>query len=301
MRGVGHCGHERASGRLRPVATLVSTWPNRTLLPAIRTTLASGEEGLLCVAFANRKGVALLDEQLSGLAVRGGCRMLLTSAFGGGPDGITAPAVQRLQRCGVHVRVLNPSGGTYHPKMYLSRRRQGVTGLVGSANLTSGLLGNIETGVVLDASDMTAATDAWELGEALWAHPASRDWDRSIDVVEPEPMQPSLLERLMVAIPAGSVVATLSTGAANRVAAVTADGVWVETDRSTAAGSGPQLVDGWMLDLAWTALQTAGELTNDRLLNDLHVHRSSFVCAALARLPEVAVIERRPIKLAMRT
>lgn len=282
------------------MATLVSTWPNGTLLPAIRSTLASGDEGLLCVAFANRKGVALLDEELSGLATRGGCRMLLTSAFGGGRDGITAPAVQRLRRAGVRVRVLNPGGGTYHPKMYLCRRRRAVTGLVGSANLTSGLLGNIETGVVLDASDAVAAGDAWDLGEALWAHPAARDWDHSIDEVRPEPMRASLVERLMAAIPAGSVVPTLSTGASNRVAAITADGVWVETDRSVAAGSGPQLVDGWMLDLAWTALQAARELTNDHLLNDLHVHRSSFVCAALAQLPEVEVLERRPIKLALR-
>ena len=281
------------------MATLVSTWPNGTLLPAIRSTLASGDEGLLCVAFANRKGVALLDEELSGLATRGDCRMLLTSAFGGGRDGITAPAVQRLHRAGVRVRVLNPGGGTYHPKMYLSRRRRAVTGLVGSANLTSGLLGNIETGVVLDASAI-AAGDAWKLGEALWAHPAARDWDHSIDEVRPEPMRASLVERLMAAIPAGSVVPTLSTGASNRVAAITADGVWVETDRSVAAGSGPQLVDGWMLDLAWTALQAARELTNDHLLNDLHVHRSSFVCAALAQLPEVEVLERRPIKLALR-
>lgn len=282
------------------MATLVSTWPNGTLLPAIRSTLGAGDEGLLCVAFANRKGVALLDQELAELAHRGGCRMLLTTAFGGGRDGITAPAVQRLHRAGVRVRVLNPGGGTYHPKMYLSRRGDAVTGLVGSANLTSGLLGNIETGVVLGTADAGAARDAWELGEALWAHPVARDWDQSIDEVEPEPMPPSLVERLMAALPAGSVVPTLSTGAANRVAAVTADGVWVETDRSVAAESGPQLVDGWMLDLAWTALQTVGELTNNHLLNDLHVHRSSFVCAALARLPEVEVVEHRPIKLALR-
>jgi hypothetical protein len=282
------------------MATLVSTWPNGTLLPAIRSTMASGDEGLLCVAFANRKGVALLDDELSGLAERNGCRMLLTSVFGGGRDGITAPAVLRLQRAGVRVRVLNPGGGTYHPKMYLSRSGQRVAGLVGSANLTSGLLSNIETGVVLDVADAVAARDAWDLGEALWAHPAARDWDQAIDEVGPEPMPPSLVERLMAAIPAGSVVATLSTGAANRVAAVTAEGVWVETDRSTASGAGPQLVEGWMVDLAWTALQSAGELTNDHLLNVLHVHRSSFVCAALAELPEVDVVDRRPIKLALR-
>jgi hypothetical protein len=35
-------------------------------------------------------------------------------------------------------------------------------------------------------------------------------------------------------------------------------------------------------------------------INELHVHRSSFVCAALAQLPEVEVVERRPIKLALR-
>lgn len=68
------------------MATLVSTWPHGTLLPAIRSTLESGEEGLLCVAFAIRKGVALLDDELSGLAHRNGCRMLLTGAFGGGRD-----------------------------------------------------------------------------------------------------------------------------------------------------------------------------------------------------------------------
>jgi hypothetical protein len=55
-----------------------------------------------------------------------------------------------------------------------------------------------------------------------------------------------------------------------------------------------------MLDLAWTARQAAGELTNDHRPNDLHVHRSSYVCAALAQLPEVEAVERRPIKLALR-
>ncbi|MGB8021649.1 MAG: HNH endonuclease [Candidatus Nanopelagicales bacterium] len=136
------------------VGESIAGWASRSRVPLAdlgrdrgQVVPLSGEEGLLCVAFANRKGVALLDEELSGLADRGGCRMLLTSAFGGGRDGITAPAVRRLHRAGVRVRVLNPGGGTYHPKMYLSRRRHAVTGLVGSANLTSGLLGNIETGV----------------------------------------------------------------------------------------------------------------------------------------------------------
>ena len=283
------------------MARLVSTWPHGTLLPALRSTLSMGNEGLLCVAFANRKGVALLDDELTRLADQDGCRMLLTTVFGGGPTGVTAPAVQRLHSSGVRVRVLNPGRGTYHPKMYLSRSGDQVTGLIGSANLTSGLMGNIETGVILDHPDDAAAgRDAWDLGEALWNHSAAREWDHALDEVAPEPMPESLVERLMAALPTGTVVTTLSSGATNRIAAVTSEGVWVETDRSRAAGAGPQLVDGWMIDLAWTALQADGELTNTHLLNDLHVHRSSFVCAALAQLPEVDVVGRRPIKLAWR-
>ena len=58
--------------------------------------------------------------------------------------------------------------------------------------------------------------------QALWAHPAARDWDQSIDEVEPEPMPPSLVERLIAAIPAGfQVSATSATlpcpGAARKI------------------------------------------------------------------------------------
>ncbi len=52
-----------------------------------------------------------------------------------------------------------------------------------------------------------------------------------------------------------------------------------------------------MLDVAWTQLTSQGEISNDWLLNKRHVHRSSFVCAALAQLPGVRVISRRPIRL----
>ena len=88
------------------MARVVSTWPHGTLLPALRSTLSTGNEGLLCVAFANRKGVALLDDELTRLADQDGCRMLLTTVFGGGPTGITAPAVRLgarvIPRCGAH-------------------------------------------------------------------------------------------------------------------------------------------------------------------------------------------------------
>ncbi len=46
-----------------------------------------------------------------------------------------------------------------------------------------------------------------------------------------------------------------------------------------------------MIGLAWDTLRAHGTLTNRYLLDGLHVHRSSFVCALLARLPGV---RRRP-------
>jgi len=62
----------------------------------------------------------------------------------------------------------------------------------------------------------------------------------------------------------------------------------VETGRAAA-----QLVPPWMLNLAWEALRARGRLTNRELLQELSVHRSSFVCAVLARLPRTEV-ERTP-------
>lgn len=40
-----------------------------------------------------------------------------------------------------------------------------------------------------------------------------------------------------------------------------------------------------MFNLAWDYLQTHGSLTNQTLLNELRVHRSSAVFAILARHP----------------
>jgi len=43
-----------------------------------------------------------------------------------------------------------------------------------------------------------------------------------------------------------------------------------------------------MFNLAWERIRTHGTLTNDELLNDMRVYRSSAVCAILARLPAVS-------------
>lgn len=82
---------------------------------------------------------------------------------------------------------------------------------------------------------------------------------------------------------------------------VTPDGVWVETQRSHRLGRPPQLVEAWMIQIAWDWLCAHGTLNNRHLLvsDGLNVKRSSLVCALLARLPGVVVASRRPIALAL--
>lgn len=94
---------------------------------------------------------------------------------------------------------------------------------------------------------------------------------------------------------------TLADGKPNRVFDVTPDGVWVETVRSRQLGRPAQLVEAWMIQVAYDWLRAHGTLTNRFLLNTdgLNVKRSSFVCALLARLPGVEVESTRPIALAM--
>jgi HKD family nuclease len=278
---------------------MVSTWPGRDLLPRLRSTLASGDEAVLCVAFVNRKGVALLNEELKGLARRGSCRVVLTSVFGGGDAGVTAPAVAGLQDLGVDLKVLNWARGTYHPKMYLTRSGTSGQALIASANMTSGLLGNVETGVHLEGSTTwDPLRDAWRTAEDLWAHPSARPWREGSHAAKAEPLSEALLALLRDRVPRGQALLTLSDGKPNWIVDVNTEGVWVETQRSRGKGSSPQLVDAWMLDLAWSELTSQGHLSNRWLLNERRVNRSSFVCAALAELPGVRVVSRRPIELA---
>jgi hypothetical protein len=274
---------------------LVATWPGQGLLPSLREALADADSALLCVAFANQKGVNLLEPQLGVLGRR--CRLLVTSSFGGET---TATALASAASMHLDVRVLNPSSGTFHPKLYLARKGTASVAVVGSANLTGGLVSNIEAAAVLKgALNDPAIADAWALGERLWEHPANVDWSAGRLSLPPEELAPELLGALRQAVPDGSVLATLANGRPNLVTAVVPQGVYVETTSSRAKGLPAQLVPAWMLQLAWDYLCMHGALTNRYLLaaDGLNVKRSSAVCTILAQLPDVEVASTRPIAL----
>ena len=76
--------------------------------------------------------------------------------------------------------------------------------------------------------------------------------------------------------------------------------IHVETERSRARAGGAEPIPAWMFNLAWDRFRTHGRPTNIELLNDLRVHRSSAVCAILARLPSVKCVADRGITLEWR-
>src|ERR1700690_2783856 len=70
-----------------------------------------------------------------------------------------------------------PSGGTYHPKVYLARRGDEATAIIGSANLTGGLVNNVEAAIVLRGHrDDRPIADAWSWAEDLWSDPRTGPW-----------------------------------------------------------------------------------------------------------------------------
>jgi hypothetical protein len=266
-------------------------------LVAVRRTLQGADEALLGVAFVQRRGVNLLERQLQAIAA---ARLVTTTVFGS----TTAQGLAAAHASGVAVRVLNPAHGTFHPKLYLARRGGQIAAALGSANLTSGLVANVEAVAVMRGSaGSPQLRSLWELAESWWRHPGAVDWSAQAIPAPAEQLHPDLLRGIQTALALDPQVRTLSDGRPNWVREVTPDGVWVETLRSRAAGRPPQLVEAWMIQVAWDYLQAHGMLTNRFLLSEdgLNVKRSSFVCGLLARLPGVNVASARPITLALVT
>jgi HKD family nuclease len=269
-------------------ATTLTT-ADGSLLDGIRGVLADAEEARLCVAFVKPAGIHLLQDELGRLRER--ARVLVTTQF----ETTSAEALDMATALGVQVRVLNPGGRTYHPKVYLGRAGGRMAAVVGSANLTSGLLSNVEAAVRLEGTPKDGAlAEAWSWADSLWSDRLVQPWLPGA-VAEPEPIgdwgsDPALFSRVSREVDRDPVFATLGRDPKrNVVERVTPKGVDVETARSRARRTGAQRVPSWMIGLAWDELRARGTLTNKRLLDVLHVHRSAFVCALLARLPGVRV------------
>lgn len=100
-------------------------------------------------------------------------------------------------------------------------------------------------------------------------------------------------------LPLGDAIYTLGSRRPNWVIRIAPEGIYVETERSRDRGVDPERVPAEMLTKAWERLTVRGVLTNKELVatDDLNVKRSSFVCAAFAQLPGVAVTSTRPITL----
>ncbi|MBB2770705.1 UNVERIFIED_ORG: hypothetical protein GGE11_001618 [Mycolicibacterium obuense] len=114
------------------------------------------------------------------------------------------------------------------------------------------------------------------------------------DGARPIELNDALYERIRAVAETNHEIPTLSVKRPNWIVAVERKGVWVETERSRALGSGPQLVPAWMIDVGWKRLCAKGSMTQDELLDALNVKRSAFVCALLAQFPDVSVSQTRP-------
>lgn len=143
------------------LVTLVAARHRGSLLPALRSSTAEAHDLLWCVAFVSVAGVHLLAKELKN--VPGHKRLLATGVFGG--DTARAALTQAAD-VGMEVRVLNPGGGTYHPKLYLfggDERRA----LIGSPNLTGGLVCNVEAALWLDGRSASALEDVEVRGRVV--------------------------------------------------------------------------------------------------------------------------------------
>jgi HKD family nuclease len=278
------------------VATVTTS--DRSLLHAVRSTLNGADEAFLCVAFVQEKGIHLVEQELDALRRRRArARLLVTTTFAT----TSSPALGMAHRLGLDVRVLNPgSGSTFHPKLYLGRIGARARAVIGSANLTGGLATNLEAAVALDGTPEDAPiARAWSWVESLWEDRRVEPWQLVVAAdAGREELAPELLGAITLEWRRNPVFLTLGPSPArNLVVDVTPSAVYVETERSRARRGGAEEIPAWMFNLAWDHLRTHGELSNRTLLAELRVHRSSAVCAILARVPGVHVRPGKSIEL----
>ena len=197
----------------------------REPLQAVRRVLDGADEAILGVAFVQRRGVSLVERQLQTV---GAGRLVTTTVFGS----TTSEGLDAIQSIGFGVRVLNPSGGTFHPKLYLARHGDEIAAAVGSANLTSGLVANVELVTVLrgrpDAPELRRLV---ELSESWWAHRDAVDWSPERVPAAREILEPGLLREIEAALCAKPRGDDARRAGRSRTGS--------ETSRRTACGSRP--------------------------------------------------------------
>ena len=170
----------------------------------MRRVLDGADEALLGVAFVQQRGVNLLERQLATLG-RG--RLVATTAFGT----TTLQGLETATARGLSVRVLNPSRGTFHPKLYVARHGDRIAAAIGSANLTGGLISNVEAVAVLSGErEAPALARLWELAESWWQHDDAIDWAPGRVPAAAEVLQPDLLAAIRAAVAADPIIGTLA-------------------------------------------------------------------------------------------
>jgi HKD family nuclease len=201
------------------------TTSDGSLLNSIRTTLRSADEALLCVAFVTQPGVHLLSREFRRLGSN--TRMLVTTTFGT----TSSTALSMAAAAGVKIGLLNPgSGQTYHPKLYLGHRGTRISAVVGSANLTGGLVNNVEAACYLEGSaSHPSLSSAWEWAGSLWTDKRVERWMPGvIRNGSDETLTPDLLAYLQDEVERNNVFLTLGPNPCeNRVTELIPTGVYV--------------------------------------------------------------------------
>ncbi len=118
-----------------------------------------------------------------------------------------------------------------------------------------------------------------------------------------ELFDPDLLSRIRNVVSEGDVVDMLGRARPNEINTIDVDGVEVTTEHSLTSVGGSSLVPAWMFNYVWNEMRTRGRVERDyvdRLAPGRKVKRSSAVFAILERIPEVSVVEHRPLVLGLR-
>ena len=266
--------------------------PRGDLLGAVRSTLACANEAIMCVAYVNEPGVNFLRRELKRLGKR--ARLLTTTTFGT----TTAAALNSAHDLGVQIKVLNPAQSSYHPKLYFGRNGNAASAVIGSANMTGGLINNIELASTLDGDiSEPALRKVSEWAEDLWLDSRGDIWTPCTPGEhERIRFHDDLLPALRSEVDHLHVFVTLGSQKENEVVELTPTDIYVHTGRSKKNQTGAQPIPAWMFNLAWEYLKQHGSLTNTFLLKELRVNRSSAVCAILGRLPQVRATSS-PIRL----